>query len=275
MPDRKLSRTALGVAYVRAAHQLLDAPPRILEDPATLTLLGKKAALRIVDSATAYQTHAMIGLRAHVALRSRYAEDRLASAIARGVRQCIQLGAGFDTFALRQPEWARELQIIEVDHPGTQNAKREMIAEAGLTLPSNVRFASVDFEKESLCDALRRHGVACDQPSFFSWLGVTMYLDDAAIDAVLSATAAFPEGSEIVLTFVQPHGDSPSPFEQRAATEGEPWLSHFTPEAMALKLRGAGFSRVEFLLPEDARERYFRGSRLPPPKRVNIASAIR
>jgi O-methyltransferase involved in polyketide biosynthesis len=40
MSDRHTSRTALGTAYMRAAHQLLDAPPRILEDPLAVTVLG-------------------------------------------------------------------------------------------------------------------------------------------------------------------------------------------------------------------------------------------
>jgi O-methyltransferase involved in polyketide biosynthesis len=38
-----------------------------------------------------------------VVLRSRYAEDRLALAASRGVRQYVILGAGMDTFAYRQP----------------------------------------------------------------------------------------------------------------------------------------------------------------------------
>jgi hypothetical protein len=32
-PDRGASRTAIATACLRAAHQLLDAPPRVLEDP--------------------------------------------------------------------------------------------------------------------------------------------------------------------------------------------------------------------------------------------------
>jgi O-methyltransferase involved in polyketide biosynthesis len=31
----------------------------------------------------------------------------------------VILGAGYDTFILRQPEWAKALRIYEVDHPST------------------------------------------------------------------------------------------------------------------------------------------------------------
>ena len=275
MPDRNASRTALGTAYMRAAHQLLDAPPRILEDPVAVQLLGPAAASRIKDDPERYQTPAMRGLRAHVVLRSRFAEDRLAAAVARGVTQYVLLGAGFDTFALRQPLWARGLKILEVDHPGTQELKRSMIAAAGLFVPENANFASVDFEHESLRDGLLRCGVSPVAPAFFSWLGVTMYLNEEAIDAVLRSVASFPSGSEIVLTFTQPRGDSPSPFDARAASVGEPWVSYFTPEAIAAKLRDAGFSNVEFLSRTDAEARYFRDrpQDLPVPRQVNIVSS--
>jgi methyltransferase (TIGR00027 family) len=275
MRDNTASRTALGTAYMRAAHQLLDAPPRILEDPIALKLLGPGAARRITEGADGYQTPERRGLRAHVVLRSRYAEDRLAAAVRRGVTQYVLLGAGFDTFALRQPDWARALRVLEVDHAGTQGAKISMLAAAGLAMPANAGFADIDLEKESLRDGLRRLRFPLDEPTFFSWLGVTMYLNQGAIDAVLKSVAAFPAGSEMVLTFAQPPGDSPSPFDRRAAHVGEPWVSYFTPAALEAKLRGAGFGRVEFLAPEEAEARYFRPRPpdLPVPGRTNIASA--
>ena len=269
------SRTALGTACMRAAHQLLDAPPRILEDPVALKLLGPAAARRITEGVDGYQTPERRGLRAHVVLRSRYAEDRLAAAVRRGVTQYVILGAGFDTFALRQPEWAGPLRIVEVDHAGTQGTKIAMLAAAGLAMPANAGFAGIDLERESLRDGLRRHQFPLSEPTFFSWLGVTMYLNEGAIDAVLKSVAAFPAGSEIVLTFAQPPGDSPSPFQRRAASVGEPWVSYFTPAALEAKLRGAGFGRVEFLAPEEAEARYFRPRPpdLPVPRRTSILSA--
>ncbi len=274
MSERDASRTALATAYLRAAHQLLDAPPRILEDPIALPLLGEDAKKRILDDADAYQSPARRALRAHVVLRSRFAEDRLAAAVARGVGQYVLLGAGFDTFALRQPEWAHALRIVEVDHAGTQAKKRKRIAAAGFSVPANVYFASVDFARGSLLEGLARHGVSPAVPTFFSWLGVTMYLEESAIDATLASVAAFPGGSEIVLTFAVPE---PSPIAARAAHVGEPWLSRFEPDALEAKLRGAGFAEVTFLTPDEAEARYFRSrpQDLPVPKQTRIVAAVR
>jgi O-methyltransferase involved in polyketide biosynthesis len=116
-----------------------------------------------------------------------------------------------------------------------------------------------------------------DEPTFFSWLGVTMYLKEDAIDAVLRSVAMFPVGSEIVLTFLTQSSDSPSPLAQRVANLGEPFVSCFEPDALEAKLLGVGFSKVEFLTPAEAETRYFRQrpKDLPVPKQINILCAVR
>ena len=260
---------------MRAAHQLFETQPLILDDPVVLSLLGPGALQRIKDTADYYRTPERLALRAHVALRSRFAEDRLAAAVLRGITQYVIIGAGFDTFALRQPPWAQVLKILEVDHPETQSMKRSYLASAGLVMPENADFANIDLEHESLRDGLLYH-VSIDEPTFFSCLGVTMYLKETAIDAVLRSVATFPAGSEIVLTFASPAGDSPSPLAQRAASVGEPWVSYLEPDALEAKLRGAGFSKVEFLSTVEAKARYFRQrpGDLPVPKRISILSAV-
>jgi methyltransferase (TIGR00027 family) len=277
MSDYKASHTALGTAYLRAAHQLLESKPLLFDDPVALPLLGLKAIKLIQNTADNYRSPEMLALRAHVVLRSRFTEDRLAAAVSRGITQYVILGAGFDTFALRQPPWAKKIKIIEVDHAGTQTMKRSHIAAAGLAMPENVVFADIDFENESLHDGLLRYGVSMKEPSFFSWLGVTMYLKEDAIDAVLRSVAIFPAGSEIVLTFLTQSSDSPSPLAQRVANLGEPFVSYFEPDTLEAKLRGAGFSKVAFLTPAEAEALYFRQSPkdLPVPKQINILCAVR
>jgi methyltransferase (TIGR00027 family) len=277
MSDYKASHTALGTAYLRAAHQLLESKPFLFDDPVALPLLGPEGLKLIQDTADNYRTPEMLALRAHVVLRSRFTEDRLTAAVSRGITQYVILGAGFDTFALRQPPWAKNLKIIEVDHSGTQTMKRSYINAAGLTMPGNAVFADIDFERESLLDGLLRHNISMDKPTFFSWLGVTMYLREDAVDAVLRSVARFPVDSEIVLTFLTQSSDSPSPLAQRVANLGEPFVSYFEPDALEAKLLGAGFSKVEFLTPAEAEAQYFRQrpKDLPVPKQINILCAVR
>ncbi|MGA7448329.1 MAG: class I SAM-dependent methyltransferase [Terriglobales bacterium] len=139
-PERNSSRTALGVAALRAAHQLLDGEPKILDDRIAARLLNPDALQQMQSNSARALEPLTQGLRSHVILRSRYAEERMAQAAERGVRQCVILGAGFDTFAYRQPEWSRALRIYEVDHRATQEEKRQRLQSAGIAIPSNLEF---------------------------------------------------------------------------------------------------------------------------------------
>lgn len=276
------SRTALATAYLRAAHQLLDAEPKLLDDPVALTLLGPEAPQQIHAASERYGSAEARALRAHVMLRSRFAEDRLKAAMGRSVTQYVILGAGFDTFAYRQLTWAASLHIVEVDGSATQHVKRAMLRAAGFDEPANLTFADVDLESESLHDALTRHHVARDTPTFFSWLGVTMYLKPETVDDVLNTIATFPAGSEVVLTFAWPKaeassGDGPSSLADRAARAGEPWLTFFLPPALEQKLHELGFTRVRFLTPTESEQQYFsaRPDDLPAPRIATIVTAVR
>jgi methyltransferase (TIGR00027 family) len=292
--EMKESRTALGVAWLRAAHQVLDSMPLILEDATVVELLGRDVVERVAHSSARLQTPGARLLRSHVMLRSRFTEDRLEQSLGRGVKQFVILGAGYDTFFARQPAWAEELKIFEIDQPATQADKLARIAAAGMKVPSNVIFGSVDFEVESVENGLERHGVNFNAPTVFSWLGVTMYLTESAIDATLNAVLQFPRGSEIVLTFASCEteelsdaaADSPSRSDSDVASGsklasivagiGEPWITYYQPDEIERKLRGIGFSDVLLLTPEMANERYFAGraDALPPPRKTSLLSAM-
>ena len=274
MAEREASRTALGVAALRAAHRALDAEPWILDDTIAARLLGPAAASKLLDREW-LQHPAARALRAHVLLRSRVAEERLEAAAAAGVRQGVILGAGFDTFAYRQPAWASALRIFEVDHPASQADKQARILAAGLEPPPNLVHAPIDFETTTLGEGLRRAGFDAAAPAFFSWLGVTMYLTQPAIEAVFRFVGALPRGSRMVLTFAQPEDGGTSALADMAASVGEPWITRFTPEDLRASLHASGFTTVDILAPEEARERYFRGRAdgLPAPRRASIAYA--
>ena len=101
--SQQASRTAAGVAWLRAAHQVVDSPPRILDDPIAPALFPD-AAVQLAARRAELSTPGTLALGAHVLLRSRFAEDQLAAAVWRGVLQYVILGAGLDTFGYRQPD---------------------------------------------------------------------------------------------------------------------------------------------------------------------------
>lgn len=254
--------SALRVAKIRAVHQLLDAPV-VFEDPLALKILGpvEEAALR--DYPEHYDAGWLRGLRASLAARGRLAEDEWARVRAGGVRQFVILGAGLDTFAYRHPD-AEGCRVYEVDLPATQQWKRECLRAAGIGEPPWLTFVPLDFESATLAGALGAAGFRFAEPAFFSWLGVTMYLAEAAIMDTLRFIASLPAGSGAVFDYaVLPALLSPR--EQmgvrivaaKTAEHGEPWKSFFDPAALVPRLRELGFGEVEDLGPEPINARYF------------------
>jgi methyltransferase (TIGR00027 family) len=258
------SRTAYRVALSRAAHQLLDRPP-VLEDPVALAIVGERGVAEIRAAPLRFEFRLARLLRAFLVARSRVAEEALAEAVRRGVRQYVVLGAGLDTFAYRNPYPASQLRVFEVDHPATQAWKRRQLAAGSIALPDSLIFVSVDFESETLPQQLTRAGFRADEPAFFSWLGVTMYLSRAAVLATLGYVAGLPRGSGIVFDYAVP----PATLDlirrvvvravmRRVAAAGEPWKSFFEPRELARELHSLGFRYLADLGPEQLNGRFFR-----------------
>jgi methyltransferase (TIGR00027 family) len=247
MKPNEASGTALLVARQRAAHQALD-HGAILNDPLALKILGEEEK-DVLQFAKAHPL-ASIG-RLLTAARSRIAEDALTEAVERGTRQIVILGAGLDTFALRNPHGARQIRVYEVDHPATQAWKRQRLAEAQLALPPWLTFVPVDFERDNLGEKLADAGFQQNAPAFFTWLGVVPYLTEEAIGGTLDYMASI-QGSEVVFDYMEP----PEGFseEMRALVtkrteqlekENERWASRFEPAGMAAFLGAHGFSEIE------------------------------
>jgi len=257
------SRTAQGVAIRRAAHQLLD-HPRVFEDPLALAILGEETTRLLKADPSRFESSPR--LRAFVAARSRFAEEQVAAAFQRGVRQLVLLGAGLDTFAYRNPFASAGLRVFEVDHPATQSWKRELLAEAGIAAPSSLSFVALDFEKGSLAEALGQAGFRADQQAFLSWLGVVPYLTQEAAKSTLAWIGGLPAGSGVVFDYaVSPASLGPlqraafDALASRVARAGEPFRLFFEPAELAAILRALGFRDIEDLDSAEIDRRYFGG----------------
>ena len=102
------------------------------------------------------------------------------------------------------PAWSRGLQIFEIDHPATQRYKLERLRELGVVPDEGVHFIAADLAEESVADALSRSPYTCTSTSFFSWLGVTMYLTRRANLLTLRSIArCAPSGSRLSFTYLE------------------------------------------------------------------------
>jgi methyltransferase (TIGR00027 family) len=253
---------------MRAAHTRLDPHP-LIDDPWGDRLVSETVKRALASSNAALDESLMRSRSyANVIMRTRFAEDALKAGVSRGVRQYVLVGAGFDSFSLRLPESAANLQIFEIDFPATQKLKLERIGACGITLSDSVHFIAADLSQESVAAALARSPFETSRLSFFSWLGVTMYLTREANLATLSSIASCsPGGSEVAFTYLdervfQVQSESFRELEQRVAAVGEPFLSGFSPAELAANLAACGLDLVEDLNGLESAARYARSGEL-------------
>lgn len=261
MEAGKPSQTALGAAVHRAVHTLVDEPV-LLPDPVLIAILDGLGHDRPDTAEIRKGAAASATMRAQIVARKLFAEETLARAVSRGVDQYVLLGAGLDTFAYRA--LYPQIRIFEVDHPATGAWKRDCLEKAGVAIPDNVVYAPIDFERETLPDALARAGFDLGKPAVFAWLGVTVYLTREAIMATLKAVGALSAGTELCFDYGVPRELMPEAVQaimkQRMdalAARGEPWISFFMPAEMVAMLREAGFSEIEDLSGVEINQRWF------------------
>jgi methyltransferase (TIGR00027 family) len=259
MEQAVASRTALSVALRRAAHQIYDSPV-VFDDPIAVGILGATYAEQLRQTPLRPDRPFSTGLRAFLVARSRYAEDNLRRAVSSGVEQYVLLGAGLDTFAYRNP-FAR-LRVFEVDHPATQQWKRELLQRNNIAIPDSIAYTPVDFERQSLAEQLGFAGFNSQSPAFFSWLGVVPYLTLEAFRVTLSFISAQCPGSGLTLDYGQPRSTLPlleqmerDSLASRVEKAGEPFQLFFTPPEIEAEL--SHFHGVEDLGAAEINARYF------------------
>jgi hypothetical protein len=143
------SRTALMAAMGRALHRE-GPPPHILDDWMAADLAGEEGRAILDNMRASVTPDRMHAFQAWTAVRSRFVEDFVESAVSAGVSQYVVLGAGIDSFAYRHPDLLERLTIFEVDHPFSQAWKRRRLDQLHITVPHNVVFSAVDFETQSI-----------------------------------------------------------------------------------------------------------------------------
>ncbi|MFT3772459.1 MAG: class I SAM-dependent methyltransferase [Minicystis sp.] len=244
MKPGRASRTAEIVCMGRAAAHGRTAVARF-SDPTAMTLLSDEARARVERIRTGAPPESLGEglLRAYL---GRHAQVTLARTVAidDAVReaaspQLVILGAGLDGRAWRMPE-LRDVVVFEVDHPDSQRAKR---ARAAALSPCarDIRFLPVDFERDSLDEALASAGHDPARPTTWIWEGVVMYLTRADVEATLSVVARRSTAqSRLVVLY-----HSPSLMARAVGLVtralGEPLRSAFTAGAMRALLEKHGF----------------------------------
>jgi methyltransferase (TIGR00027 family) len=261
--DFRGSLTALGTSLIRAAHSRVDPQPLIddrwgdrLVPEAVRTAyrelaaakFGEDAPTRGMGPADARIDKYLASSRGYsnVILRTRHAEDALRDAISRGIRQYVIIGAGFDSFALRSPTFAKGVPVFEIDRQSAQSLKRQRLSACGVAIPAALHLICADLAEDDLGEVLAGSPFDVGRPAFISWLGVTMFLTREANLKTLRAIArTCAPGSELIFTYLDERifAEGSESFRQMQASNrasGEPFRSGFDPARLAEDLRSVG-----------------------------------
>ncbi len=262
------SRTAEGMAMIRALEQSLPASRRIINDPCARSFLINRfyrlaANSRLISRLLIrFLNYWAPGSLEFLTVRPRLVDDRAVKLAGEGLQQIVILGAGFDTIALRIEESLRGVIVFEVDHPATQTVKREIMLKIGT--PGNLRFVAVDFEKDDLVKKLCASGFDPARKSFIVWVGVSYYLTDRAAARTFNRIAALSnDGTQVVWDYLlaevidgTTHNRDAMDKARRAATLGEPWLFGLKTEDVQDFIGQFGFGLIEDYDPERLRAIY-------------------
>jgi len=269
------SRTAEYMALFRAIESARPASARLFEDPfavhflhGSLRLLAHVARIPLAGNIVPWliDTRSVPGARTVAVARTRFIDERLVAALKQGVKQIVILGAGYDTRAYRIPGIEQSI-VFEIDHPNTSAAKQLHLKKQLGSLPHHVRFIAIDFNEQSLAQALTATDFDERLKTFFIWEGVTNYLSAEAVDAGFRTMRRIAQESAIVFTYVDKAViDSDNEFEGAAKLKqvlskaGERWTFGFDPPELETYLDERGYSLRENIGSIELRSRYFNAS---------------
>ena len=255
-PDSTAVRTALW----RALHTQVDTKPHILEDE-----IGLKMIAPHDDWQQRPDMKYTKRLRASIIARARFIEDLIIKEGKQGISQYVILGAGLDSFAQRRRDIASQLQIYEIDQPGTLAWKEQRLIELGFGVPKYLHFVPVNFETSSWQEELVKTGFNTGKSAVVACTGVSLYLTKDAINSTLKQIAAFASGSKLAMTFYLPmelldEEDKPMQAlaEKGARESGNPMISFFSPDDILTLARNAGFKNVKTISTKDMEKYYFK-----------------
>jgi methyltransferase (TIGR00027 family) len=279
----KESLTSLISAFSRAYHSQFDTP-KIFDDDLAKELISQAEFDRIKENMIQgisffskeieqrlegnpdeiLKWITQVQLAPTPLARAAYCEQVLALERVLGAKQYVILGAGLDTFCFRHPELEKSLEIFELDHPTTQESKKQRLERANLRLPSNLHLIPMDFTQEFSYQKLIDAGFK-NEKTFFSLLGVSYYLTkEDLLKLITQLFANVPSGSSIVLDYADEQlfvekgiANRVDHIVKMAAASGEPMKSCFSYDEIEHLMEEAGLLIYEHLTPSEINKRYF------------------
>ncbi len=276
--ESKTSRTAEMTCLTRAIshaeteshyHSDDQLAARLLPDP--FKALVRTRLLRAFHR----RFFAPAGIYEYVIARTKYIDAAFQQALSEGFEQVLIFGAGFDTRALRFP--SQHTRVFELDAPVTQRAKIGQYQRRGLSVPPNLAFVPVDFDRQSLPERLDSAGFQKGQRSLFLLEGLLMYLQPDSVQATMRTIQEYAgTGSRIVFDYVRAsvlrgentlHGEAR--LVQTVNDANEAWRFALEPGEVAAFVAAHGFQLSDHKCVAELEAAYFQDANGRRVGRVN------
>lgn len=197
--------------------------------------------------------------------RAAFTEWHLENAVRLGATQYLILAAGYDSFAYRQPKWARDIQIFEVDHPSTAEDKRARLQLGGVEISPNTQLISVDLNDDAWAQAVLNHpAIDKEALSFVSLLGISYYLSKERFEQLIAALGTWlPPKSSVAFdypdqdTYTDKAGERARKQAMLAAGANEKMWASYAFADMEKLLEKHGFLAYEHITPAEITSQWF------------------
>jgi methyltransferase (TIGR00027 family) len=257
--EKQPSETAYNVALARAvaardAHEALRGPDYLAE-----IFLSEESRRAIRDAASRDYIKQLMTpeLFGFLSARTNWLDRIFGQCLTENWPQIVFLGAGYDSRSYRFRDQIRSTRLFELDVQTTQERKQKALEQAGVFVPGQLVFVPINFQSQSIADALTAAGFQRGEMTLFIWEGVSYYLTAQAVDESLrNLREIAPAGSLLCFDYMN------SPRPSRYA--GEPFQFFIPRESIPEFLDQRGFALTAHYVRDDITTRFLpHGDGLP------------
>jgi methyltransferase (TIGR00027 family) len=230
-----VAATGLLVAAMRAEESARD--DRLFSDPFAERLAGENGRKLLADAVAATGEAS-----AQIIIRTRFWDEALLAAQARGISQVVILAAGMDARSYRLP-WEEGTTVYEVDQPAVIAAKAERLAGEQprcRRVPVGIDLAD-DWPK-----ALQAQGLNPSTKTVWLIEGLLQYIDASAVETLFARIDALSAPGSVLLYDLVGENLMNAPFLESTLQFmkelGAPWT--FATDAPAALVEPLGWTAV-------------------------------
>ncbi len=265
--EKKSSRTAAMTCVSRASSFYEKSPNYKSNDYIALKLLPKFIHLLIKSKrmrSLLLKKVAPQGIYEYVIARTKIIDGIFVNAISNNFNQILLFGAGFDSRGIRLIDENEKTRIFELDVKTTISDKLKQYKKRKID-PGKIIFVEIDFNTEKIENKLKTAGFQYDKKTLYILEGITMYLNDSAIEEDFKfITESAGMGSEVVFDYIYQsvleeenlyYGEQQ--IYQRVKKSGEGWTFGIAEGDINNFLQQRGLELIEHMDSQKLEEKYF------------------